>query len=129
MITPSHTMLVCVTTTPCLFHRHTLSVSVIVTATGYLQTVSLAAHSVGMESEGLHTTMMAVPRPVAATVTSADLAENATIDSSQLSSLQSMPMVAAPVAARVDSSDGFGRVVDSQAISDALGKTSLCVCV
>ena len=93
----------------------------------------MAAHSVGMESEGLHTTMMAVPRTVVATVTSADLSENATIDSSQLSSLQSMPMVAAPIAARVESSTGFGRVVDSQAISDALGKTRiqvlLCVCV
>ena len=83
------------------------------TATRYLQAVGLSAHSVGMESGGLHSTMMAVPRPPVATVTSADLAENSTIDSSQLSSLRNED--SGPAA-------GLGRVVDSQAISDALGK-------
>ncbi|XP_070202868.1 PR domain zinc finger protein 10-like isoform X2 [Littorina saxatilis] len=87
-------------------------------ARGYLQAVSMAAHSMGMESGGLHSTIMAIARPVTATVTSADLAAaNAPMESSQLTSLQNGPLT---MAARVESSGGLGRVVDSHAIAEAL---------
>lgn len=83
-----------------------------------MHAVNLAGHTVGVESDGLHSTMISGPQAVAATVTSAVMDD--TLDSSQLSTLQSVAMEAA--GSRTLEEHGNVGSLNSSGISDSLSE-------